>query len=80
MAGPKLFSFSAEKDLILLKEVLANDPYENGNWKMVLEGFKHALVMFNLKYNGQPTERCLSDRMGTLIKKFRSEELASLRA
>ena len=80
MAGSKLFSFSAEKDLILLKEVLANNPFENSNWKPVAEKFKQALSSLNISFQGQPTERCVSDRMSTLMKKFKSEELSSLRA
>ena len=80
MTGSKLFSFSAEKDSILLKEVLANNPFENSNWEPVTEKLKWALSIMNIRFQGQPTERCVSDRMSTLMKKFKSDELSSLRA
>ena len=66
MAGSKLSSFSAEKDLI--KEVPANNPFENSNRKPVAENFKQALLSLNISFQGQPTERCVSDRMSILIQ------------
>ncbi|XP_064649914.1 uncharacterized protein LOC135501627 [Lineus longissimus] len=77
----KLFMFNMKKDIIMLKEIVAINPFDpdGGSWREVLVHYNNALKQYGL-LSSCPSERTLTDRVTMLINKFNRDELTSLRA
>ncbi|XP_064645012.1 serine/threonine-protein kinase Nek8-like isoform X2 [Lineus longissimus] len=76
----KIYKFTMVKDVALLKEIVAINPFsEPSKWKEVLQNFN-----FYFTGEGQEkkdaTERGIVDRFAVLLTKFKKDELTSVRA
>ncbi|XP_064645743.1 uncharacterized protein LOC135499040 [Lineus longissimus] len=75
----KIYKFTMVKDVALLKEIVAINPFsEPSKWKEVLQNFN-----FYFTGEGQEkkdaTERGIVDRFAVLLTKFKKDELTSVR-
>ncbi|XP_064645738.1 uncharacterized protein LOC135499037 [Lineus longissimus] len=75
----KIYKFPMVKDVALLKEIVAINPFsEPSKWKEVLQNFN-----FYFTGEGQEkkdaTERGIVDRFAVLLTKFKKDELTSVR-
>ena len=78
----KSTNFTIQLDILLLREVLATNPYgedtkakETAKWAEI-----HKNLESTLKENEYLTVRQITDRMKKLLQKFKASEMASLRA
>jgi hypothetical protein len=79
LSSQKSIRYNPGFDVLLLREVLAQNPYENAeNWSEVTKSFNTSMKQ-NRPDAVPVNDRSIKERVDKLIKAFKSEQMAALR-